>query len=93
MELTTDQTILFAILFFVFVFLIWGRWRYDLVAFSALLLAVVTGVVSADRAFAGGRFIRSSNTGPCAMVSSIVTPSVRLRPGPAGIPIPTAGTG
>ena len=26
----TDQNILFILLFFVFVFLIWGRWRYDL---------------------------------------------------------------
>ena len=36
----TDQNILFTLLFFVFVFLIWGRWRYDLVAFSALLKPV-----------------------------------------------------
>ena len=49
----TDQNILFTLLFFVFVFLIWGRWRYDLVAFSALLVAVVTGVVPAGDAFAG----------------------------------------
>ena len=49
----TDQNILFTLLFFVFVFLIWGRWRYDLVAFSALLVAVVTGVVPAGEAFAG----------------------------------------
>jgi len=37
---TTDQSILFGLLFFVFAFLIWGRWRYDLVAFVALLLAL-----------------------------------------------------
>ncbi len=49
----TDQNILFTLLFFVFVFLIWGRWRYDLVAFSALLVAVVAGVVPAGDAFAG----------------------------------------
>ena len=36
-----------------FVFLIWGRWRYDLVAFCALLLALLTGVVPTDRAFSG----------------------------------------
>ena len=34
---------LFGLLFFVFVFLIWGRWRYDLVAFVALLIALLTG--------------------------------------------------
>jgi di/tricarboxylate transporter len=49
----TDQNILFILLFFVFVFLIWGRWRYDLVAFSALLVAVVSGVVPVEDAFSG----------------------------------------
>ena len=51
--MTGDQTILFALLFFVFLFLIWGRWRYDLVAFTALLLALLTGVVPKEQAFAG----------------------------------------
>jgi di/tricarboxylate transporter len=49
----TDQSILFILLFFVFMFLIWGRWRYDLVAFSALLIAVVSGVVPVGDAFSG----------------------------------------
>ncbi|WP_244466861.1 SLC13 family permease [Devosia geojensis] len=31
----------------------WGRWRYDLVSFAALVAAVVLGVVPADRAFSG----------------------------------------
>ncbi len=51
--MTTDQILLFSILFFVFAFLIWGRWRYDLVAFSALLIAVLTGIVPVDRTFSG----------------------------------------
>ncbi len=51
--LTPDQLILFALLILVFVFLIWGRWRYDLVAFTALLLALLTGIVPADAAFSG----------------------------------------
>ena len=38
----TDQLILFTLLFSVFVLLIWGRWRYDIVAFGALLVAVLT---------------------------------------------------
>jgi hypothetical protein len=42
---TTDQLLLFGLLFFVFVFLIWGRWRYDLVAFVALLAALLMGLV------------------------------------------------
>jgi len=37
----------------VFVFLIWGRWRYDLVAFIALLVALLTGVVPKEQAFSG----------------------------------------
>jgi len=50
---STDQTVLFGLLFFVFVFLIWGRWRYDLVAFVALLIALLTGIVPKDQAFSG----------------------------------------
>jgi di/tricarboxylate transporter len=50
---TTDQAILFTLLFFVFAFLIWGRLRYDLVAFMALTAALVLGVVPKDQAFSG----------------------------------------
>jgi di/tricarboxylate transporter len=50
---TSDQLILFGLLFFVFVFLVWGRWRYDLVAFVALLIALLTGIVPRDQAFSG----------------------------------------
>jgi len=50
---TTDQILLFGLLLFVFGFLIWGRWRYDLVAFVALLLALLTGVVPTEQAFSG----------------------------------------
>ena len=49
----TDQNILFVLLFFVFVFLIWGRWRYDLVAFSALLIAAGVGVIPTNEVFSG----------------------------------------
>ena len=48
-----QQTILFAILLGVFALLIWGRWRYDLVAFGALIVAVLSGVVPAADAFSG----------------------------------------
>jgi di/tricarboxylate transporter len=50
---TTDQATLFGLLFFVFVFLIWGRWRYDLVAFVALLVALLAGLVPKEQAFSG----------------------------------------
>ncbi len=48
-----DQIILFAILAFVFTFLLWGRWRYDLVAFTALVVAVIAGVIPEQQAFSG----------------------------------------
>lgn len=48
-----DQIILFVLLFCVFVLLVWGRWRYDLVAFSALVVAVIAGVVPVEEAFSG----------------------------------------
>ncbi len=51
--MTPEQITLFALLFFVFVFLIWGRWRYDLVAFGALLVGVLTGIVPTAEAFSG----------------------------------------
>ncbi len=51
--MTTDQTILFALLAGVFVLLIWGRWRYDLIAFLALLAGLVTGVIPSAQAFSG----------------------------------------
>jgi len=51
--MTQDQTLLFALFGAVFVFLIWGRYRYDLVAFTALMIGVVIGVVPAKDAFAG----------------------------------------
>ena len=51
--MTQDQLLVFGLCTFVFVFLIWGRWRYDLVAFIALLVALLTGVVPKDQAFSG----------------------------------------
>ena len=51
--MTTDQIILFALFGAVFGLLLWGRFRYDIVAFSALLAGVVLGVVDTKDAFAG----------------------------------------
>jgi len=51
--MTTDQGILFTLLFFVFALLIWGRLRYDLVAFMALTAALILGVVPKEQAFSG----------------------------------------
>lgn len=51
--MTAPQIILFALMALLFVFLIWGRFRYDLVAFSALMIALIVGVVPVDQAFSG----------------------------------------
>ncbi len=51
--MTTDQIILFSLFIAVFGMLLWGRFRYDLVAFTALMIAVTLGVVPVDNAFAG----------------------------------------
>ena len=53
MPTTPQILLLFVILLLLFALLIWGRWRYDLVAFSALVAALVAGVVPVDQAFAG----------------------------------------
>ena len=51
--MTQDQIILFALFIAVFGLLLWGRFRYDLVAFGALMLGVVLGVVPTEEAFSG----------------------------------------
>lgn len=51
--MTYDQIFLFCLLGLVFILLVWGRIRYDLVAFAGLVIAVVAGVVPAEHAFAG----------------------------------------
>lgn len=51
--MTADQILLFALFGILFAFLIWGRFRYDLVAFTALIVAVVAGFVNPKEAFEG----------------------------------------
>ena len=51
--MTQDQIILFTLFGAVFAFLLWGRFRYDLVALTALLIGVVLGVVPEKDAFSG----------------------------------------
>ncbi len=48
-----EVTLLFALLTGVLVMLIWGRWRYDIVAFAALVIGVIAGLVPGDEAFSG----------------------------------------
>ncbi|WP_394691505.1 SLC13 family permease [Hoeflea sp.] len=51
--MTTDQTLLFGILIVLFGMLVWGRFRYDLVAFVALLATVLLGLIEPGAAFEG----------------------------------------
>jgi di/tricarboxylate transporter len=51
--MTLDQALAFAIILGTIGLLIWGRFRYDLVALSALLAAVACGIVPATQAFRG----------------------------------------
>ncbi|MSU88693.1 SLC13 family permease [Rhodobacteraceae bacterium 2CG4] len=51
--MTQDQGYLFALFGVVFALLIWGRVRYDLVAFAGLIVAAVAGLVPQDQVFAG----------------------------------------
>lgn len=52
-DVTTDLTLLFVLIGAVLALLVWGRWRYDLVAFAALIAAVLSGLVPAEAAFSG----------------------------------------
>ena len=51
--MTSPQLFIFSILFLLLVLFIWGRWRYDIIALAALLVATVTGLVPEGQAFSG----------------------------------------
>ena len=53
MNLTFDQSVVFAILAGTLVLFVWGRWRYDLVALAALVLVFVAGLIPAEEVFLG----------------------------------------
>jgi len=50
---TTEQLLLFILILVILVFLVWGRFRYDLVAFAGLVIAYLIGAVPADSVFSG----------------------------------------
>ena len=51
--MTSDQTILLLILLALLILLVWGRWRYDIVALGALFTASIFGVVPRTELFSG----------------------------------------
>jgi len=51
--MTTEQIAAFGIILASLVLFAWGRWRYDIVAMAALVIAVIVGIVPAEEAFDG----------------------------------------
>ena len=51
--MANDQILLLSLLALIFSLFIWGRWRYDVVAVGALLLATISGVIVPQAAFSG----------------------------------------
>ncbi len=51
--MTFDQSVSVGLLVLTLVFFVWGRFRYDLVAFTALIAGVIVGVIPAEQAFLG----------------------------------------
>ena len=47
--MTLDQSLIFGLLVLAMIFFIWGKIRYDLVAFTALVIAVISGLVGQRR--------------------------------------------
>lgn len=51
--MTGEQAVAFAILGATLILIVWGRWRYDVIAMFALLAVVLTGLVLPQDAFMG----------------------------------------
>lgn len=51
--MTSAQIIAFAIIVASLILFAWGRWRYDVVAMGALVVAVICGIVPSEDAFSG----------------------------------------
>lgn len=51
--MTIDQALVLILFTGLFAMFVWGRWRYDLVAITALIAAVFMGLVPAGQAFSG----------------------------------------
>ncbi len=51
--MTLEQILIFSILSLILFFFVWGRWRYDIVALLALLVATFVGLVPPAQAFDG----------------------------------------
>ena len=85
--MTTPQIMLTGLLVLMFTLFLWGKYRYDLVAFGGLMLAVVLGLIPSAEAFSGfghpatvtvaAVLILSralSNSGVTEMLARLITP-------------------
>lgn len=85
--MTTPQILLTGLLVLMFTLFLWGKYRYDLVAFGGLMLAVILGLIPSGEAFSGfghpatvtvaAVLILSralSNSGVTEMLARLVTP-------------------
>ena len=52
-QIFSEQTQMFVLFAVIFGLLVWGKIRYDLVAFGALILAAALGLVPAEDVFTG----------------------------------------
>jgi di/tricarboxylate transporter len=73
--MSSAQFLAFAVILGMMVAFVWGRWRYDLVAAGALLIAVAVGVVSPEDAFSGLSDDIVINVGSALVVSAAVARS------------------
>lgn len=48
-----QELIVFGVLAFALIFFVWGKFRYDIVAITCLLILVITGITPVDEAFFG----------------------------------------
>lgn len=51
--MTTDQLLIFSVLSATLVLFAWGKWRYDIVALTAMTAVLLLGLVTPKEAFAG----------------------------------------
>lgn len=51
--MSQEQISIVVISGWVFIFFLWGKWRYDVVAYRALMVSVMAGVTDPEQAFDG----------------------------------------
>ncbi len=78
--MTTAQIEIFSLLGLLMVLLIWGRWRYDVVAFLALLAAAVLGLVPASEAFDGFGHPATVTVAAVLVLSRVLSQSGAIEP-------------